>query len=241
PADVSKLNRSKVIFYNGLLLEGRMTDLFERLVKSGKPVYAVTDAIPAEQRLAPHGSEGHPDPHVWGDASLWALTVDEVVKGLSTSFPDKAAAFQERGLAYKQALGELHDWAKQRITTIPEGKRKLVTSHDAFSYFGRAYGVDVVGVAGISTASEASVADRTRMVDYIKQHQVAAIFVESSVNRTLIDRISKDANVNVGGLLYSDAMDEPGKMETIDGETYDLGTYSGMLKHNVNTVVEALK
>ncbi len=241
PADVSKLNASRVIFYNGLLLEGKMTDLFARLSKDGKAVHAVADVIPEAQRLEPEDSEGHPDPHIWGDASLWALAVDEVVKGLSATFPESAAGFAERGAAYKKTLEGLHSWAQYRLSTIPTGKRKLVTSHDAFAYFGRAYNIEVVGVQGISTASEPSVADRTRMVDFIKQHQIPAIFVESSVNKTLIEQIGKDAGVRVGGELFSDAMGEPGDMETVDGETYDVGTYVGMLKHNVNTVVEALK
>ena len=204
-------------------------------------VHAVADAIPDDLQLEPEESEGHPDPQIWGDASLWALTVDEVVAGLSAAFPEAADGFQERGAAYKATLTTLHNWARERLATVPEGKRKLVTSHDAFAYFGRAYNIEVVGVQGISTASEPSVADRTRMVDFIKQHQIPAIFVESSVNKTLIEQIGKDANVHVGGELFSDAMGEPGVMESADGETYDVGTYIGMLKHNVNTVVEALK
>lgn len=240
PSDVATLNRAKVIFYNGLLLEGKMTGLFERLAREGKAVHAVAEAIPETTLLEPEESEGHPDPHIWGDASLWILALDEVVAGLGEAFPEHAEAFTERGKAYKKTLEELHGWAQNRLSTIPEGKRKLVTSHDAFAYFGRAYNIEVVGVQGISTASEPSMADRTRMVDFIKENQIPAIFVESSVNKTLIEEISKDAGVRVGGELFSDAMGEPGDMETANGEVYDVGTYVGMLKHNVNTVVDAL-
>ena len=241
PADVSKLNQAKVIFYNGLLLEGKMEDLFERLATDGKAVHAVSDAVPRENRLAPKNSEGHPDPHIWGDARLWASTVDAVVEQLSTSFPDHTEDFQGRGEGYKVALESLHRWATKRVTEIPANRRKLVTSHDAFAYFGKAYGLDVIGVQGISTASDPSVADRTRMVDFIKDNGITAIFVESSVNKTLIEQIAADANVSVGGELFSDAMGEPGDMRTVNGDTYDAGTYIGMLKHNVNAIVEALR
>ncbi len=240
PADMSTLNRAKVIFYNGLLLEGKMERLFTRLAKDGKQVHAVAEALPKEQLLEPDDTEGHPDPHIWGDASLWAQAVPVVVDGLSKAFPENAEGFAQRGDAYREQLESLHQWAQARLQTIPEGKRKLVTSHDAFAYFGRAYQMDVIGVQGISTASEPSVADRTRMVDFIKVHQIPAIFVESSVNATLIEQIGKDANVTIGGELFSDAMGEPGVTETVGGETYDVGTYVGMLKHNVNTVVKAL-
>ena len=241
PPDVAKLNGAQVIFYNGLFLEGRMTDRLARLSRGGKRVYAVAEAIAPKDGLQPEGSKGHPDPHIWGDASLWAHAVAHVVEGLSAAFPEESAGFKERGDAYKQTLGQWHEWAKDRLATIPEGRRKLVTSHDAFAYFGRAYDIEVVGVQGISTASEPSLADRTRMVDFIKRHRIPAVFVESSVNKTLIERISRDAGVKIGGELFSDAMGEPGDMETVNGETYDLGTYIGMLRHNVNTVVEALK
>ena len=241
-ADVAKLNRAKAIFYSGLLLEGRMQDIFKRMKEQGKRVFAVTDAIPSDQRIEPEDASGHPDPHVWGDVLLWSSAIDVVQSGLSEAFPDKQTSFAQRAANYREELKKLHAWCQQQIASIPESRRKLVTSHDAFAYFGRAYGLEVIGVQGISTASDASVADRTRMVDFIKQHQIPSIFVESSVSRVLIDQISKDANVTVGGELFSDAMGEPGKLETANGKSfYDVGTYPGMIKHNVNTIVKALQ
>ena len=241
PADVSKLNQAQLIFYNGLLLEGKMEDLFERLATDGKAVYAVSNAVPEAERIAPETAEGHPDPHIWGDARLWASTVDSVVAQLVAIFPDHEEDFKDRAEGYKVELESLHRWATKRVAEIPENRRKLVTSHDAFAYFGKAYGLEVVGVQGISTATDASVADRTRMVDFIKENGITAIFVESSVNKTLIEQIAADANVSVGGELFSDAMGEPGDVRTVNGESYDVGTYVGMLKHNVNAVVEALR
>ena len=131
----------------------------------------------------------------------------------------------------------LHQWAQQKASELPNEKRILITSHDAFNYFGRAYGFQVVGLQGISTADEAGFADMAKMVDFIKKQQIKAIFVESSVPHNTIERISKDAGVKIGGELFSDAMGTPGQMEN----GYDLGTYEGMIKHNATTVVESLK
>lgn len=238
--DVLALQKAKVIFYNGLLLEGRMSDLFERMGKT-KKVFAVAAAIPPGELLQPEESGAHPDPHVWGDARLWSFCVEAVVRGLSEADPAGAETYKRNGERYKAELAGLHQWALQRVSEIAEEQRVLVTSHDAFSYTGRAYGFQVIGVQGISTVTEAGLADVVKTVDLIKARKVKAIFVESSVPKATIERISKDSGAKVGGELYSDAMDAPKTMKTVNGETYDAGTYIGMLKHNINTAVEALK
>lgn len=240
-ADVTKLQRAQVIFYNGLHLEGRMAELFERLGKSGKKIYAVTASIPETELLKPAEFEGQFDPHVWGDASLWAKCLDTVVRGLGEADPAGKAEFEKRAEAFRDELQKLHDWAKRRVATLAPERRVLITSHDAFNYFGRAYGFQVVGVQGISTVTEAGLADIAKVVDFIKQKGVKAIFVESSVPRAAIERISQDSGAKVGGELFSDAMGTPGTMVTVAGETYDEGTFVGMIKHNINTAVEALK
>lgn len=240
-SDVTRLQKAKAVFYNGLMLEGRMGELFDRLAKAGKKIYAVTSAIPEKELLRPAEFEGHHDPHVWGDAQLWASTVDVVVKGLSEADPDGKADYTRRGEAYKGELATLHRWAQEQVQKVPAEKRVLVTSHDAFNYFGRAYGFQVVGVQGISTVTEAGLADVAKVVDFIRGKQLKAIFVESSVSRATIERISKDSGAKIGGELFSDALGEPGKMHTVAGESYDEGTYAGMLKHNILTAVEALK
>lgn len=239
--DVAKLQRAKVIIYNGLMLEGQMSDLLGRLAKGGRNVVAVGSAIPADRLLRPEGAEGHPDPHIWGDAELWALCVDPVVQALCKADPAGIEDYKKRGAAHYQSLLALHQWAKQRAATLPETQRILITSHDAFNYLGRAYGFQVVGVQGISTVTEAGLADIVKVVDLIKQKGVKAVFVESSVPKAAIERISKDSGARVGGELFSDALGAVGQTETAAGETYDLGTVPGMLKHNINTVVEALK
>lgn len=240
-SDVAKLQQAKVIFYNGLMLEGQMADLFARLAKGGRAAVAAADAIPPARLLKPDDDPNHPDPHIWGDAELWALCVASVEKGLSEADPKGAPGFAERGAAYRAELAKLHEWARRRAATLPSERRILITSHDAFNYLGRAYGFQVVGVQGISTVTEAGLADIVKVIDFIKAKQVKAVFVESSVSRAAIERISRDSGAKVGGELYSDAIGAPGEMETVAGETYDKGTVVGMLKHNINTIVEALK
>jgi len=237
PADAQKLQRADVIFYSGLLLEGKMQDIFTKIARSKRFVYPVTESLPVENLLEPPQFAGHYDPHVWFDVELWSKGVDTVVKGLSEFDPDGAETFKQRGEQYRQRLKSLHGWVLRRIEELPREKRILITSHDAFNYFGRAYGFKVVGLQGISTVTESSLADMIKLIELIKEHQVKAIFVESSVPNKTIERVAQDAGVKVGGELFSDATGTPGEME--DG--HDLGTYEGMIRHNVNTIVEALK
>lgn len=236
-SDVTKLQNAEVIFYSGIMLEGKMEEIFSKMSKGGKKVYAVTDSIAKDRLLHPTGSGGHADPHVWFEVPLWAQSVDTVVKGLSEARPSDADYFKQRGETAKKSMADLHQWALKRANELPKEKRILITSHDAFSYFGRAYGFEVVGLQGISTVTESSLADMSKMVEFIRKNNVKAIFVESSVPPNTIKRISEDAGVKIGGELFSDAMGTPGQMEN----GYDLGTYEGMIKHNLDTVVNALK
>lgn len=235
--DVQKLSDAEVVFYSGLLLEGKMQDVLAKMAREKKFVYPVTESIPVEKLLEPPEFAGHYDPHVWFDVELWTLCVDTVVKGLSEKAPDAKADFEKRGAEYKRKLAELHQWATKKAAELDKGKRILITSHDAFNYFGRAYGFQVVALQGISTVTETSSADIVKMVGFIKQKKVKAIFVESSVPHKTIERVAADAGVKVGGELFSDATGTGGEMKN----GYDLGTYEGMIKHNLNTIVEALK
>ena len=178
---------------------------------------------------------------MWFDPNLWQSSIGVVVGGLTEADPANAKFYASNGARVKKQYQAIHAWATTAISKIPPSARILVTSHDAFNYFGVAYGFQVVGVQGISTATEAGLADMAQMVDFIKQKGVKAIFVESTVAPATIESISRDAGVRIGGELYSDAMGIPGKTETRNGDTYDLGTYEGMVKHNVYRIVEALK
>jgi manganese/zinc/iron transport system substrate-binding protein len=208
-----------------------------RLARTKKHVYAVTETIPPEKLLEPPELSGHYDPHVWFDVPLWSMCVDAVVAGLGEFAPSSREYFQQRGREYQAKLAALHDWARKRAGELPADKRILVTSHDAFNYFGRAYEFQVVGLQGISTVTETSVADMVKLVEFIKQNRIKAIFVESSVPHKTLERVSKDAGVRIGGELFSDATGTPGEIRN----GYDLGTYEGMIRHNINTIVNALK
>jgi len=236
-SDVTKLQQADVIFYSGLLLEGKMQDIFGKLARSKRFVYAVTESIPLDRLLEPPEFAGHYDPHVWFDVPLWKLCIDTVAKGLSEFDPAGKDGYEKRAAATRARLDELQAWALKKAGELPAERRILVTSHDAYNYFGRAYGFQVVGLQGISTVSEAGLADVAKLTDFIKQKKIKAVFVESSVPHDTIERISKDAGVKIGGELFSDAMGTPGQIEN----GYDLGTYEGMIKHNLTTIVEALK
>ncbi len=236
-ADIAKLQRAEVIFYNGLMLEGKMQELFDKMSRSRKHIYPVSADLPKNQLLQPAEFEGHYDPHVWFEVPLWEQCAATVIKGLVTADPAGKADYEKRGAELHKKLQDLHQWAVKKANELPPEKRILITSHDAYNYFGRAYGFKVVGLQGISTVSEAGLADMVKLVDFIKQKQVKAIFVESSVPPNAIQRISKDSGAKIGGELFSDAMGTPGQIE----HGYDLGTYEGMIKHNLTTIVEALK
>ena len=236
-SDVLRLQRADVIFYHGLLLEGKMSDLLTRLARGQRHVYAITESVPEARLLHPDGHEGHPDPHVWFDVELWRTCVDAVERGLAAADPAQAADYARRAEEARARLASLHAWALAKAAELPPERRVLVTSHDAYNYFGRAYGFEVVGLQGISTATEAGLADVARLADFIRQRGVRAIFVESSVSPATLRRVAADAGVRIGGELFSDALGAPG--EVVHG--HDVGTYEGMVRHNLATIVEALK
>jgi manganese/zinc/iron transport system substrate-binding protein len=233
--DVQTIMSGDIVFYSGLMLEGKMIDTLVKVSRT-KPVYAVTEMIEEQSLLEPADFAGHYDPHVWMDLSAWAKCVDAVSKALSEFDPLHASEYQANAVAYRKQLMDLYEYGRQSIATIPEKSRVLITSHDAFNYFGRAYGIDVQGVQGISTESEAGLQRVNELVDLIVDKQVKAVFVESSVPRKNIEAIASGARargheVAIGGELYSDAMGEEG--------TYE-GTYLGMLDHNITLTTRAL-
>lgn len=235
--DVTRLARADVIFYSGLMLEGRMGDVFAKMARSGKKVYPITETVPKSRLLEPPEFEGHYDPHLWFDVSMWTECLPTVITALSEADPAGKAVYEKNGAAAKARLTALHEWCLAEAAKLPAEKRILVTSHDAYNYFGRAYGFKVVGIQGVSTVTEAGLADIAKMVDFIKEKSVKAIFVETSVSPATIERVSKDSGAKVGGELFSDAMGAPG--ETKGG--HDVGTYEGMVKYNLSTIVGALQ
>lgn len=236
-ADVAKLQRADVIIYSGLKLEGKMQDLFDKMSRARKNIYVATADLPVEKLLQPAQFEGHYDPHVWFEVPFWEQCAGTVTKALIAADPAGKAEYEKRGAEKRKRMQELHQWALNKANELPAEKRILITSHDAYNYFGRTYGFQVVGLQGVSTVTEAGLQDMVKLVDFIKEKKVKAIFIESSVSPVAIQRISKDSGARIGGELFSDAMGTPGQME----HGYDLGTYEGMIKHNLTTIVEALK
>lgn len=234
--DIQKLMEADLVLYTGLLLEGRMTDTLVRAAGGDRVVVAVTDKIDESDLLMPEGFEGHPDPHVWMDVGMWKHAADRIAEALVTIQPESEDDFNASLAAYQAQFDALDEYATQVLGSIPESQRVLVTAHDAFNYMGRRYGLEVVGIQGISTESEAGVRDIERLVELLVSRQIPAVFVESTVAERNIRALVEGAKarghtVTIGGTLYSDAM---GK-----GGTYE-GTYIGMIDHNVTTIARAL-
>ena len=235
-SDILRIGQADVVFYVGLHLEGKMGEVLERTGKR-RPVVAVTEGIAPDRLLKPEAFEGAYDPHVWMDVALWMETVRRVEETLSALDPESAAGYRERAETYLRELAELDAYAKRRIAEIPPESRVLVTAHDAFNYFGRAYGLEVLGLQGISTETEAGVGDVQGLTSVLVDRRIKAIFIESSVPRRNIEAVQAAArarghHVAIGGELFSDAMGDAGTPE---------GTYIGMIRHNVDTIVNALK
>lgn len=231
--DIKKLDSGDVIFFSGLHLEGNMTEIFEQIGKN-KPVLAIADAIPKDQLL--QDDKQAIDPHVWFDIDLWKASLDSAVEKLKSLSPDDADYFEENKQKYFTQLDELKAEAKDKLSQIPEKQRVMVTAHDAFGYFGRLHGLEVVGLQGLSTEDEIGLSDINGTIDILLQHKVPAVFVESSVNPASINAViegasKKGLDIKLGGELFSDAMGEEGTTE---------GTYIGMYRHNVETIYHAL-
>jgi manganese/zinc/iron transport system substrate-binding protein len=235
--DIARLSQADIVFYNGLFLEGKMGDVLERVAKRGRPTVAVSADLDPRLLHHPEAFEGHPDPHIWFDVSLWSRTVPAVVEALSTFDPAGRAEYEANAERYLTELAELHEWCRAELATVPKEQRVLVTAHDAFGYFGAAYDVEVVGLQGLSTASEYGLKDVQRIVDLVTSRKVKAVFVESSVPKRSIEAVvagcrARGRDVIIGGELFSDAMGAAGTPE---------GTYLGMVRANVTKIVEALR
>ena len=233
PADADRLARADLVVASGLGLEGRLEALLERL-GARRPVLAVADGLPRERLLPVTGDLF--DPHVWFDAGLWSLCPPLVAEKLAEIDPDGAAGYRERAATHAAALVGLDADVRARIAAIPAGRRVLVTAHDAFRYFGRAYGIEVEGVQGTSTESEAGLHDVNRLVDLIVSRDVPAVFVETSVADRSVAALIEGARargrtVSIGGRLYSDSLGAPGS---------GAETLAGALAANVEAIVTAL-
>lgn len=233
--DVTALREADIIFYGGLELEGRMGDLLEQLEQS-RPTVAVTRDIPEDALRRPTEFEGKFDPHVWFAVPLWKSAVTTTAEAYAELDPAHADEYRARAEAYLTELDELDAFVRAQVAMVPERQRVLVTSHDAFGYFGLEYGFEVAAIQGTSTATEATTADIERVAEVISERNLPAVFIESSVPRQTIEAVlaaarDRGQRARVGGALFADAAGDEGTFE---------GTYLGMVRHNITTIVAGL-
>lgn len=234
--DMAALMAADVVFYNGLLLEGRMTDALVRAASADRGVFAVTELIDPQYLIQPDDMEGKDDPHVWMDPAAWAKAVEVVRDRLIERDPDGEPVYTSNAQALLDEIAELDAYCQRVLESVPEGQRVLVSAHDAFGYFGERFGYEVMGIQGLSTESEAGVRDIEQLVDVLVERKIAAVFVESTVSERNIQALIAGAKarghtVTIGGELFSDAMGP--------ADTYE-GTYVGMIDHNATTIARAL-
>jgi manganese/zinc/iron transport system substrate-binding protein len=234
--DISLMEDADIVFYVGLHLEGKMVEIFEHMSET-KAVVASAEEIDKEELLLADSATQTYDPHIWFDVALWIETIEEVETAFADFDPDNAEVYAANAESYMAELLELNEWVLETVAELPEDQRVLITAHDAFEYFGRAYGFEVKGIQGISTASDYGLKDLETLIDFIVEREIKAVFVESSVSTKSIEALQegvqgKDWDLQIGGELFSDAMGNPDTEE---------GTYLGMVRHNVNTIVNALK
>jgi manganese/zinc/iron transport system substrate-binding protein len=235
-SDVMKLANAEIIFYNGLHLEAKMGEIFKKMSRNKKTV-AVGESAPKDELLMSETYVGQTDPHIWFDVTLWMKVVEIIRDTLIEYDPEHAADYSKNTIAYLESLKELHAYVQKRSLELPDEKKILVTAHDAFRYFGKQYGFEVVGLQGISTESEAGIKDVIELANFVTENKIRAMFIESSVPVRNIQAVQEAVqkrgwNVEIGGELFSDAMGDDGTHE---------GTYIGMVEHNINTIVNALK
>lgn len=235
--DVSKLYNADLIIYNGLHLEGKLVEVFEKMDSQGKATLAISDAIDTSTLIGSEYFASNYDPHIWFDVDYWAAMTTYVTEKLTEADPENADFYAANRDTYLEKIKVLKEQLTATISELPKEKRILVTAHDAFNYFGRKFDFEVVGLQGISTATEAGVQDVQRITQFIIDNNVKAVFIESSVPRRTVEALqaavkAQNQEVEIGGELYSDALGSAGTPEE---------TYIGMFKHNVETIVNALK
>lgn len=234
--DVAAMTNAEMILYNGLHLEGKMVDIFSQMQQRCLPVYAITDGLDDSDLLTSEYFVGSQDPHIWFDISLWKKAAQRIRDVLSQAVPNSASLFNERTESYISELDSLDTWTRLQIASIPVETRVLITSHDAFGYFGRAYGIDVKGLQGISTASEAGTGDVRDLASFVAENEIPSMFVESSISPRGIEAVreavrARGFEVAIGGTLFGDALGSPGT---------EAGTYLGMFRENVTMIVAGL-
>ncbi|MDO5096276.1 MAG: zinc ABC transporter substrate-binding protein [Peptostreptococcaceae bacterium] len=235
--DVERMQKADVVVYNGLHLEGKMGEVFEQLASQDKAIISIEEGLDHGKLLDAEDEPGLHDPHIWFDVMIWKDAAKYLAEELSAVDAANAETYKSNLESYSKELDELDSYIKNRAAEIPKESRVLVTAHDAFRYFGKAYDIEVRGLQGISTEAEAGTSDVSELADFIVDKKIKAIFVESSVPTKTVEALqasvkAKGFDVQIGGELYSDSLGDSGT---------DAGTYIGTLKANIDTIVDALK
>jgi manganese/zinc/iron transport system substrate-binding protein len=231
-SDVSLLTHADIIVHNGLHLEGKMSEVLHKLGRT-KKVYAMSDGLSKDKLRLLDAKSGVYDPHIWFDTELWRNAVQQVGEAISKDFPQFQSA-QPKISKYVHALDSIDKLIRNKVSQIDSTKRILIASHDAFNYFGSAYGVHVRGLQGVSTVAEYGLRDVTDLVNFIIDNNIKTVFIETSVSSRSIDAVikgceAKGFKVEIGGKLFSDALGDKGTSE---------GTYMGMVVYNVNLMIK---
>lgn len=234
--DATKLFKADIVFYNGLHLEGKLADLFDKM-KKRKTMIALGENLPKDELIASKNFGGNYDPHVWFNIGFFKVFAQTITEELAKQDVENAPFYIANNERYQEKLNDLEKDLHRLAEILPKEKRILVTAHDAFGYFGETFDFQVVGLQGISTATEAGVRDVRQLAEFIIEKEVKAIFIENSVPRRTIEALqaavlSRNYQVEIGGSLYSDSLGNPGTEE---------GTYIGMFTYNMQTIVNALK
>jgi ABC-type Zn uptake system ZnuABC Zn-binding protein ZnuA len=228
PGDSRTISKADIVFKNGLGLEGWIDRLISAAAAS-TPLIRVTEGITP---ITDEQGHGDPDPHCWFDAELAKVYIDNILQGLIKVDPANKDFYEDNAERYKKDLDSLHEWTRDVVNSIPDNNKILVTSHDAFRYFGRAYGIRVIGLQGISTEAKVQTADVAKMIDLIKNYKLPAVFVETTVNPKLLEQVTKETGAVIGGTLYSDSIGE---------ENSEGNSFIKAFTFNVNTIVKGLR
>lgn len=239
PSDIERLESADIVFYSGLHLEGRLADVLHRLAER-RPAFAFTGQLEADNSpllKKPTPTSEYYDPHVWHDVKLWSECVRYIIDVICKFDPPHAAEYRERGEAYLAELAETDAYAREKIASIPPAQRVLVTAHDAFEYFSSAYGLEPVGLKGVSTEDEVDIGRVDEVIELVVKQKIPAVFVESSVAPRMVEALiepckAQGHDVRIGGELYSDALGGPGS---------GAESYVGMIRANVDTIVAGLQ
>ena len=239
--DIMRLQAADFVLFHGLSLEGKIARVLQETKRKGITHFSPCEELPKKTLIFTDDTNKAVDPHVWFSPEIWIICADSFTQKLSEVLPEHRNEFEENLSKLKSSIREIDRWGKSLIKALPKTNRILITSHDAFQYFGDHFEIRVIGLQGINTMVEAGLADRTNLSDFIEKHQSPALFVESSVNPKALEEIAKETGASIGGTLFSDALGTGNEfVKGPTGENFSTATWQGMMVHNLIVIEQAL-